>query len=121
MSLKTKLQEAAVAVEDLRRQLAEAERNYDALFKQATGGAKAKRLTTTTTQTTTPQPQVPTANFTDRIVALLSSNTEKEWSYGEIKKALPDIPDTTTPSLLFRLKKQGKVMKVGRGKWKVAG
>lgn len=126
MALKQKLHEAAVAVEDLRRRLADAERNYDALFKQATSGAKAKKGLPNETpvnsqpKSQTPSANKPTGNFTDRIEALLLSDSKKEWSYSDILEKLPDIPTTTTPSLLFRLKNKGTVVKVGRGKWKAA-
>lgn len=121
MSLKRKLQEAAVAVVDLRRQLLEAERNYDALFKQATGGTRAKRVSVSPSlPDNQPKSQVATGNFTDRISALLVSNAEKTWNYAEIHKNLPDVPITTIPSLLFRLQSKGKAVKSGRGKWKSA-
>ena len=130
MGLKQKLQEAAIEVANLKRMLVEAERNFDALYKQVTSGAKAKKNTPTDgTNDENSQDETiklfgnmisPAANFTDRIGALLISEPNKEWSYADIKKKLPDVPNTTIPSLLFRLKKNGKAVKSGRGKWKAA-
>ena len=130
MGLKQKLQEAAIEVADLKRMLADAERNFDALYKQVTSGAKAKKSSPTEgVNDQSYQDEAikifakafqPAANFTDRIEALLISEPNKEWSYGDIKQKLPDIPNTTVPSLLFRLKKNGKAIKAGRGKWRAS-
>jgi hypothetical protein len=130
MGLKQKLQEAATEVSDLKRMLADAERNFDAIYKQVIGGAKAKKnapiepedveIATGQENLLASMYQPSTPNFTDSIWALLVSEPDKEWSYGDIKKKLPAIPNTTIPSLLFRLKKNGKAVKMGRGKWKAA-
>ena len=50
--------------------------------------------------------------------AVLLSDTNKEWNYEELEKALPDIPKTSIRALLFKLKKDGKADKAGRGLWK---
>jgi hypothetical protein len=123
MSLKQKLQEAAVAVEDCRRKLEQAEQLYDSLFKQATSGTKSKKPAAASEPgtTTAPAPHAngaPVANFTDRIRAILTAAPQKEWTNSELQKHLPDIPTTTLPSLLHRLRTKGKVVKVGYGKWR---
>jgi hypothetical protein len=126
MGLKQKLQEAAIEVAGLKRMLAEAERNFDLLYKQATSGSKGKKIspadsTNSDDENKSVQKTLSqlAANFTDRVLALLTSEPDKEWGYDDILKELPGIQKTTLPTLLFRLKKAGKVAKVGRGLWKV--
>lgn len=120
MAIKQKLQEAAVAVEDLRRKLVEAQSVYDALYKQAISGAKPKKSAVESAAASGESNVVPLPNFTDRLDALLKSEPDKEWTNAELQSKLSDIPKTTLPSLLVRLRKTNKAVKIGYGKWKAA-
>jgi len=124
MGLKEKLQRAAVEVERAEQLLIQAERYYDALFRQVSSGSKAQKswpnekVSNSGSKTQMRLVKKPRVKFTDRLEALILSEPNKEWSYTEIFKTLPDIPTETVRSLLFRLKKAGKVTQAKRGKWK---
>jgi hypothetical protein len=53
-----------------------------------------------------------------QILNALSSNKSKEWSVGEIVAKIPNAKKATVGALLFRLKRDNKAEKVGRGLWK---
>ena len=120
MTLKQRLQEAAVAVEDCRRKLAQAEQLYDSLFKQAVGGTRSKRNVESDAPPIVNVNGSASSNFTERILTLLATSPQREWLNSEIQKQLPDVPKSTLPSLLYRLGKANKIVKTGYGKWKYA-
>jgi hypothetical protein len=53
-----------------------------------------------------------------KIVSALSSDKNKQWSVDEIVATIPDAKKATVGALLFRLKRDNKAEKVGRGLWK---
>jgi len=53
-----------------------------------------------------------------KILNALSSDKSKQWSVGEIVAKIPNAKKATVGALLFRLKRDNKAEKVGRGLWK---
>jgi hypothetical protein len=111
-SLKQKLEDAAVQLVDAKRRLGEAQEKFDALFKQIKRGGNSTSAGQTTEETALPE------NASERILTALKGDPSKEWTYGELEKALPDIPGNSLRALLYKLKGGNKVQKAGRGKWK---
>lgn len=52
------------------------------------------------------------------IEQVLSSDKNKEWNVDEILAKVPNVKKTSLNSLLFRLRRENKAQKVGRGLWK---
>jgi hypothetical protein len=110
-NIKDKLQQAAVRVADLKRQLNLAQDEFDVLYEQVEGGkinqehagVNAEDLTETSIE---------------QVASLLKSNPEKEWGYDELSKELPNIPRTSIRVFLYKLRAENRVLKVARGKWR---
>lgn len=112
-TIKEKLQQSAVKVEDLRRKLAEAECEFDALFKQVSKGKKSKA------DACDPDLDLNTVDTSiEQIAGLIQGKPEKEWNYDEILTELPSIPRASIRVFLYKLKDEQRVLKAGRGKWK---
>ena len=116
-TVKEKLQQAAVKLEDLRRQVKQAESEFDALFKQVSRGATRKA------KNGSPELPLDTDLSTvdtsiEQIAGVMKSQPDKEWHYDDISTALPDVPRTSIRVFLYKLKNEERVQKVGRGKWK---
>jgi molecular chaperone DnaK (HSP70) len=113
-TVKEKLQQAAVKVEDARRQLEQAENEFDALFKQVSKGKKSK-----TDIGDVPDVDLSTVDTSiNQIAALIKGKPDKEWNYDEISAELPSIPRPSIRVFLYKLKDEKQVLKVSRGKWK---
>lgn len=56
--------------------------------------------------------------LTKRLVALISSDHTKPWSLDDICRALPAEVRTTVSGTLSSLVKQGRILRVSRGKWR---
>jgi hypothetical protein len=104
---KQKFEDAAVELANAKRTLADAQANFDALFKQLKRGGNSASA-----ETELPE------NASEQIIAALKSDAGKEWSYGELETALPAIAKNSLRALLYKLKSGNKVQKAGRGKWK---
>ena len=101
-----------LSLRNAKRKLADAQANFDALFKQIKRGGSSAPAGQTTDETPLPE------NASERIIATLKSDASKEWSYGALEKELTDIPKNSLRALLYKLKRGNKVQKAGRGKWK---
>src|SRR5437879_2104263 len=125
-NLKDKLEEAALELGRVKFELYEAQKRFDLLYKRvAEGGRPAKTPRGSKSQT----PPVPAAaaaaapasqpgRISDRIEAVLNSDPRKKWKYDNIAEKLPSVSRNTIRALLFKLRKDGKALKVGRGQWK---
>jgi hypothetical protein len=51
---------------------------------------------------TTDEPELD-ENASERIITTLKSDTSKDWSYGALETALPDIPKNSLRALLYKL------------------
>ena len=115
-TVKEKLQQAAVKVEDARRQLEQAEKEFDSLFKQVSRGNAKKQKTDLGD---IPDVDLSTVDTSiNQIAALIKCSPDKEWNYDEISAELPSVPRASIRVFLYKLKDEKQVLKVGRGKWK---
>jgi predicted CopG family antitoxin len=124
MALKQKLEQAAFELGQARATVAIKQEEYDRLFKLVSSGAKSSRSPKVAAATKPEVAQVvPTLNghngsaSTD-IEKLLESEPKKEFSYSDVLTKLPNVKKASVATLLFRLQREGKVTKVGRGLWK---
>jgi len=121
-SPKQKLEQAAEELVEAKLRLKAAQEKFDVLYRQAVSGSKAKRSSPGTIQETVRTTQIINAvneiSATSRIENVLDSDGNKSWNYQEIEKILPDIPKSSIRALLYKLKNNGKALKVGRGLWK---
>lgn len=131
-SIKEQLQEAAVELYQAKFNMNEAQEKFDALFERIAAGTRAKGqknsraatlkaaqeqaslLEVNSTRTTQP------TKVSDKIQAVLNSIPNRKWTYDEITAQLPETTRNTIRALLFKLKKDGKAQKAGRGRWKAA-
>ena len=117
-SLKEKIQAAAAKVESCKEALKTAQSDFDALFRQAVMGRvkkpKAGGENAEFELASTPNPE----SSIEQISALLKSEPNKEWNYSEINSRLPSVPRASVRVFLYKLKKDEKAEKTGRGKWK---
>ena len=60
--------------------------------------------------------QIDTNDF--QIALLLEAEPERLWGYDDIRSQLPEIPRASIRVYLYKLQKEHKVKKMGRGKWK---
>jgi len=116
-SLKQKLEEAGAALASAKEQLAMAQRNWDELFKQATAGGKSKRPALGIVATV--NAMLPPTRAVDRIESVLCADAHRKFSYQDIADRT-DLPVPSVKALLYRMKKAGKALRVGRGRWQAA-
>ncbi len=100
-----------------RTELAAAQAEWDSLYKQATNQRQAR---TTAGASKNGDADNLSENAPDQITEVLRSNPSKEWDYDDINQRLPSVPRASVRVFLYKLKKDGKALKVGRGKWKAA-
>ncbi len=111
-TLKQKFEDAAIELAEAKRKLAEAQAKFDALFKQIKRGSVSAPAGQTTDETVLP------LNASEQIIAVLKSDVNKAFGYGEIELRCSEIPKNSIRALLYKLKGANKVQKAGRGKWK---
>lgn len=117
-SLKQKLEQAAIELADAKRILKQKQDAWDLLYRQATGGRASKKESNQSQSETGDSGVI--GGVTERIVAILASDTSKEWKYKEIHKKLEDVPIPSLRAMMFKLQKDQKAIKAGRGRWKAA-
>jgi DNA-directed RNA polymerase delta subunit len=54
-----------------------------------------------------------------QIQKILGSDVNKQWSVDELVTKIPDVKKESVSAILFRLKRENKTEKVGRGLWKL--
>jgi len=125
-SLKQKFEEAAVKLAQARSALAHAQAEWDNLYKQIISGARQQRKTDSPAGATF-EPAAEQfiqesigRNTTNQILDVLKSDPAKEWDYDQISAKVPGTPRASIRVILYGLKKDKKVIKPGRGKWKAA-
>jgi hypothetical protein len=125
-NLKEKLEEAALELGRVKYELYEAQKRFDLLYKRVAEGGKPAKSARMARPQTPPSPVTALAGappgqpgrVSDRIEAVLTSDPRKKWKYDDIGEKLPGVSKNTIRALLFKLRKDGKVSKVGRGQWK---
>lgn len=115
-SAKQKLQNAAAEVEKARAAFQDAQRRFDELFKQITDGIKLKRGKATTIVALDSPKTEPSKRAVDKIEAVLLEDRSKQFSYEQIASK-SKVPVPSLKTLIYRLKKDGKAERVGRGLW----
>lgn len=126
MALKQKLEQAAFELGQAKALVAEKQTEYDRLFKLVASGAKSARVPKSTEKAKVESTLPTTAHngnsgtVTEQIEHLLQSDPQKEFSYKDVLVKLPIVKKGSVAALLFRLQRDGKAKKVGRGLWKTA-
>ena len=125
-NLKEKLEQAALELGRAKFELNEAQRRVDLIYKRVAEGGKPTKTASQAKPQTPPSPVTALAEapperpgrVSDRIEAVLVSDPRKKWNYDAIGEKLPGVSKNTIRALLFKLRKDGKASKVGRGQWK---
>lgn len=123
-SPKQKLERAAEELVEAKQRLKAAQEQFDALYRQVVSGARSKKtsgnntLAEAASRTARTIEIVSEISATNRILDVLETDANKGWGYPEIEKILPDIPKNSIRALLYKLKKDGKAIKAGRGLWR---
>jgi predicted Rossmann fold nucleotide-binding protein DprA/Smf involved in DNA uptake len=116
---KQKVQDAAMNLAFAKSAYEQAQKEFDEAFKEATSGPRAKKGAVPSSENgdIQPQPGEDVAKTSmAKIEQALASDQNKQFKYKEIEK-LTGLPIPSIKAFLFRLKKQGKANKVGRGLW----
>src|SRR5438552_11916800 len=122
-NLKDKLEDAALELGRAKFELYEAQKRFDALYKRIAEGGKTQKpgrrvsIDKTALERTTKSGFDNSMTVIARIESLLNSDPKKKWDYDQISASIPKARKNTIRALLFKLRKEGKAFKVGRGQW----
>ena len=115
-TLKEKLEEAAVELSMAKYELAEAQKRFDELFKQAQGRKNKRIQAQEKVEKATNPPDSLDERLIARIEDYLFRHKQEPHKVKEIAEAIGSSVHTVR-TLLYRLKKIGKALRVSRGMW----
>ena len=122
-SLKQKLEQAALRLAAAKSEFDSARADWDALYKQAVSGGRQRKGGASVGTDQEDQNvfinEGNERNASNGILEVLRSNPQKEWNYDEISEKLPSTPRTSIRVFLYKLQKDKKAVKAGRGKWRL--
>jgi hypothetical protein len=120
-SLKQKLEQAATKLVEAKSALADAQRDFDSIYRQIASSSRQRKTDSGSgSETENVTDQDCGQNTTNQILSVLKLVPTKEWGYDEISSRVPGTPRASIRVILYKLQKDGQAMKAGRGKWKAA-